>query len=284
MKILLFVFIFAFTALAFASNDGCNETSININLRPLGSDDITLTVINDWTLTNKVLGLDILEGPSGCFVLGVDNTNDWIQAYDANSGVTAGTISLHADNGSCFGVAWNNNPDIDTYYTNDYFDDVLYYTEDQGISWTTVTNPAGNSGRGMDFDGTDYWETNDTGGGLWRFQPGVGAQNIAIPEVPSRPSGLTVFPYESDLGVAVTCYSTHNIYFYKWDGSTMDFIGFAACPVSGISESYGLAYAETNGHIYWSYINNSGEYHLTKLSFSILALEQSSWGSIKNSF
>ncbi|MCD4708954.1 MAG: hypothetical protein K8S62_14585 [Candidatus Sabulitectum sp.] len=274
-------FVLAFAALAFAANDGCTDTSVGLN-PPSGNDGVAFSVINDWTLANKALGIDVFEGP-GFYVLGADNVNDWIQAFDATTGVPAGSLPLSAANGSCFGVAWNNDPDTDTYYTDDWASSNLFYTEDFGVSWTTEPNPAGNNARGMDFDGTDYWTTNGTGGGIWRFLPGTGAENIATPEIPSQPSGLTVFPYGSNLGIAITTYNTHNIYFYQWNGSTLDFMASAACPVSGIDASYGLAYAATNGHMYWSYRTGTA-YHIAELTFTITSLERTSWGSIKNSF
>jgi len=282
MKYLFYVLILA--TLAFADDDGCTEFGATINPHTAGNDDITLTLINNWTLTNKALGLDIFEGPGQFYVLGADNVKDWIQYYDAISGLPLTTIPLDAGNPYCFGLAWNNDSDTDTYYTDDWSNTNLFYTDDFGVSWTTVPNPAGSNGRGMDFDGTDYWITNGQGGGLYRFQPGAGQENIAIPDVPTQPSGLAVFPYGSNLGVAITCYGTYNIYFYEWNGSTMDYIGSAACPVPGITSSFGLAYADTNGHFYWSFKLGSSDYHLAEFSFEITALERSSWGAIKSSF
>lgn len=281
MNKLLFVIVLV-VALAFGADDGCTDSSVGIDPGTSGSDAITLTVVNDWTLPSgtKALGLDMYEGPTP-YVLGTDNVNMHIQAY-TTSGTPAGTLDLTAANAGCFGVAWNDDLTTEGYYTNDWADNVLYYTEDFGTSWTTVPNPAGNDARGMAFDGTNYWTTNGNGGGLWRFLPGVGAENIPISEPPTQPSGLTVFPYGANLGVAVTTYGTHNIYFYEWDGSTISFLGSAACPVS-VSSSYGLAYSASNGHLYWSYIASSN-YHLTELTFTITALERSSWGSIKTSF
>ncbi|MCD4708955.1 MAG: hypothetical protein K8S62_14590 [Candidatus Sabulitectum sp.] len=276
------VSVFAFTALAFA-NSGYNGISSGISPRNPGSDDITLTLINNWILPNMALGLDVFEGPGQFHVLAVDKDNNLIRVYDAASASPLGTITMNAANNSCFGTAWNNNPDADTYYTNDWINAALFYTEDYGTTWTTETNPAGLNGRGMDFDGTDYWQTNGTGGGLLRFQPGVGAENIAIPEVTEQPSGITVFPCGSNLGIAVTTYMAHNIYFYEWDGSTMSYIGSAACPSSCLF-SLGLAYAETTGTLFWCYWDNSFNTHLTELSFTITSLERTSWGSIKSSF
>ncbi len=276
--------ILVFVALAFAANDGCTETCVDINHGTSGTDAVSFTVLNDWPQTQSVYGLDIYEDASSFYILGSDKVGMKIQAYNA-SGVPDGSLPLAAGNTYCFGIAWNNDPDIDTYYTNDWYDTVLYYTEDFGISWTTTANPAGSNGRGMDFDGTDYWCALETGGSLWRFQPGVGAQNIAIPEVPGHTSGLAVFPYGGNLGVAVGSQSIpHSIYFHEWDGTTMSFLGSAECPVFNVC-NYGLAYSETTGYLYWSYLDVSSIYHIVEMSFDInMALEPSSWGSIKTSF
>jgi hypothetical protein len=224
----------------------------------------------------------MFEGPDAYYVLGADNENDYIQAWDAASGTAVGTLPLSGSNPNCFGLAWNNNIDTDTYYTNDWGVASLFYTENFGTGWTTSANPAGSNGRGMDFDGTDYWQTNGNGGGLWRFMPGEGQENIPIPEVPTQPSGIAVFPNGSDLGVAVTTYNTWNIYFYNWDGATMSYLGFAVCPIA-CTYSYGLTYSETSGNLFWSFNSTTG-YRLAELSFEITSLERASWASIKTSF
>ncbi len=69
-------------------------------------------------------------------------------------------MNLSARNEYCFGVSWNNNSLASSYYTNDWINTVLYYTESFGVSWAVLPNPSGNDARGMDFDGTDYWCTN----------------------------------------------------------------------------------------------------------------------------
>jgi len=190
---------------------------------------------------------------------------------------------LDPANGSAFGVAWNNDPTNDTYYTDDWDTSNLFYTEDFGSTWSNYPNPAGSNARGMDFDGNDYWTTNDSGGGLWRFQPGVGQSNHAIPEITSQPSGVAVFPYEGDIGVAVTSYTVYNIWFYVWDGADLTYLGSAPCPASCTS-SLGLAYSGNTSTMFWSYNTASG-YKISEFSFDIsVALEQSTWGSIKTSF
>ena len=272
----LFTFVLILVALAFADGDGY-------------FDDISLSVVNDWTLTETTLGMDIFEDSTYSYVIAVDSVNNVIHSYDPISGLPQSTMNMDPANDKGFGVVWNNDIWSPAMYTNDQSDNELYYTNDGGTTWTTSTNPSGNNGRGMDCDGEGfYWLTNGNGGGVWNFMPGLSPVNYATPEVPTEPSGLTAFPYGgfSDQGVAVTCYQTHNVYFYNYDSSTMtlSFIGSAACPVSGISSSLGLAYAEVNEHIYWSYKDSSGNYHLVEISFEITSLSHSSWGAIKNSF
>ena len=279
MRYLLFVLLIA--AFAIADDDGCFSTEACINPQNFESDAVSLTLVNDWTLAEKALGLDVFIDGGSVYILGADNNLDIIQAYDV-AGATLGAMTLDPSNSNCFGIAWNNEISSDTYYTCGWSSSVLYYTDDFGSSWTTATSPSPGSARGMDFDGTDYWCTNGSGGGLWRFQPGVGQENIATPEVAGNPSGLTVFPYGSNLGVAVSTYSNGFIHFYEWDGSTMDYLGAAACPAS-CSSSFGLGYSSASNTIYWSYLDGS-TYHLAEFSFSITALERSSWGSIKTSF
>lgn len=277
----LFVLL-AMAAMVFAANDGCTESYVSMNPAP-STDDISISVVNDWSLPSgtKALGLDIFEAPGALFVLGTDNTNGYIQAWDAGSPV--GTLPLAAGNPNCFGVAWNNSPDTDTYYTNDWGNSNLFYTEDFGSTWTTTPNPAGSNGRGMDFDGTNYWSTNGTGGGLWRFNPGVGQSNLSTPEISTQPSGLAAFPYMGDVGIAVTCYQTMNIYFYRWDGANFTYLGMAACPGSPY-RSYGLAYSEATDHLYWSYSPTSGTYSIAELSFTITSLSRDTWAGIKTAF
>jgi hypothetical protein len=106
--------------------------------------------------------------------------------------------------------------------------------------------------------------------------------SFTLSEVPTQLSGVTVFPFMGDVGLCVTTYSTFNLYFYQYDGSSMTYLGSVACPAS-CSSSYGLAYSENRGTIFWSY--NSGGYMLGEIEFSIdVALERSTWGEIKANF
>jgi hypothetical protein len=273
-----FMLLFAVAALAFASDDGCNDTNVGA-LSP-GSDAISLTLEHDWTQAHQLLGLDAIED----HILATYNNDGKMQFYSRTTGAPSTSMYLSASNTGCFGVAWNNSLTTPVYYTDDWFGQNLYHTEDSGTTWGTVAAPNGNKARGMDFDGTDYWCTNGNGGGLWKFQPGGAKLAVAIPQVPTQPSGLAVFPFGSNIGVVVAAYTTHNFYFYSWDGSSMTYLGSAPCPVTGIVGSYGLTYSDASHHLYWSYKDTSGSYHLTEISFAITSLSRSSWGSIKTSF
>jgi hypothetical protein len=79
----------------------------------------------------------------------------------------------------------------------------------------------------------------------------------------------------------VTTYNTHNFYFYSYNGSTLDYIGSAACP-STCSSSYGLTYSETSGNLFWAF--NNGGYRIAEVSFTITSLSRDTWAGIKTSF
>ncbi|MCK5842304.1 MAG: hypothetical protein KAH31_09065 [Candidatus Sabulitectum sp.] len=251
----------------------------------LSADDITLTSINNWTLPYWVMGLEVYDVPGYFVVLGADPELNMVIAYDGFTGVPTGeVIELDPVNGSCFGIAWDNDPDSPVFYTTDWSSPYLFETDDFGTSWSSSSNPAGLNSRGMDFDDVNFWMISIDGPELYRIQPGSSFETLDIPEVPALPSGITVFPHEGNVGIAITTYHTHNIYFYQWDGSLLSFMGSAACPASSISLSTGLAFREATGNMYWSYEDSAGTYHLVEMSFEITSLQRSSWGNIKSSF
>jgi hypothetical protein len=282
MKLFVILFLIPFAVLA--NEDGCTESAIGISPEPGGADaTITLTVLDTWTPSwaAQCLGMDVWETGSAVNVIFSSRGDMQINSLDPVSGTSAGTIDLDGGNTNCFGVAWNNDLTTPIYHTDDWSDNVLYYTEDYGTSWSTVSNPAASQGRGMDFDGTDYWISNSSSGVI-RFTPGGSSEAISLPEAPSQLSGVTVFPYLGDIGLCVTTYNNHFFYFYVWDGSTATYLGNAACP-TGCSSSYGLAYSDDRGTIFWSY--NSGGYRISEVDFVIdVALDRMTWGEIKATF
>ena len=279
--VLLSMIIFT---VVFAGDNGSYSSNSFLN-NDFSTDGISLTVENNWELPYWVMGLEVYDIPGYFVVLGADPELNAVMAYDGTTGIPTGEyINLDPANGSCFGIVWDNDPDSPIFYTNDWSTPYIFETDDFGTSWSSSVNLAGLNSRGMDYDGLNYWIVSIDGPELWCMQPGGPIENLDIPEVPALPSGVTVFPFEGNIGVAITTYHTHNIYFYQWDGSLLSFMGSAACPASGISLSTGLAFREATGNMYWSYEDSAGIFHLLELAFEITSLQRASWGSIKGSF
>lgn len=279
------VMTLCFTASVFAVNSGFIEMGSAVNPEPL-SNDISIAVVNIVDIPNMLAGIDIYEDGVNVELIAPDNTSDIIWFYNASNGYTTGSLIPDSTHTGLYGVAWNNDVDGDTYLLNDLNSDSFYYTEDFGSSWINYSDPSGNQGRGMDYDGSDYWTPNGMYHDVFRFQPGGSVYSYSTPEIPeySQLSGIAVFPCNGDIGVVLTTYTEHELFFYQFDGSTLSYLGSAPCP-EDCWMSYGLAYSETTGHLYWSYFD-AGGCHFAELSFIIsgTALSQDSWGSIKSCF
>ena len=271
-------------AAAFAwSSDGCVESpNLSRALVPEADATITVTLEDEWLVdwAAQVLGMDSWNSGTTVNIIFSSRNDMQLNSLDPASGTSAGTADLDPGNTNCFGVVYNDNATTPIYHTNDWALSTLYYTEDLFVTWETTTNPAGSSGRGMDFDGTDYWQSYSDDG-VYRFEPGVGQEFIAISGLPSLISGLAVFPHNGNTGMVVTFYQTNKLYFYEWDGSSMELLGEADTPYS-VYRNYGLAYCEYNEMLYWAYQLSSGDRYIAELSFEIdEALQTSTWGSIK---
>ncbi len=245
---------------------------------------ITVTLEAEWVLSgvDELYGLDVWESGSEVRVIFIDAPSGIMGSFDPESGVVVDEVPLDPANTCGWGVAFNNDPDDGIWHVNDWFDTELYRTEDLS-SWYTVSHPAGYLGRGMDFDGTDYWETSGDAG-VYRFQPGSSAELIPLPEVPGTMSGLAVFPFGSQVGIVVTCYSSMKLYFYAWDGAEMEHLGSADLPGGAVRGfNHGLAYCTSEDALYWSYYAPART--IARLSFDIEStLDASTWGAVKGAF
>jgi len=281
MKHLIILTVLA--SMCFGNVDGAGCPWSAVEHRIEGTDAVTLTLLNDWILAEKALGLEYYDDTSD-YILGVDNNLDQIQAYDPATGSPAGTMPLDPGNDNCFGVAWNNlaYPD-DEYAANDWTVSNLFYHD--GSSWNTYTNPAGTMGRGMDHYDGYFWQTDRDGASVWRFQLGGSSEELSVPEVPTPLSGLTVYPRSGGgLNVLVNAYYSSVVYVYFYDGGPLVYEGTAAYPVSSFQSSFGLAFDEATGTLFWSWKDASNFYHLAELSIDGVSLQQSTWGTIKYSF
>ncbi len=246
------------------------------------AETITLTEVNSFILPQFCSGMDVIEYPGTVALVIVDSENDYLSAYWASSAEPAGTMSLDSDNKNAFGVCWTGNDTPDSFYLNDALVPNLFHTDNAGLSWTTFTNPSGTEGRGMDFDGTWCWSTSGTNA-LFQFQPGGVLSYHTLPEITQQVSGLSVFPYQEHLGIAIACYLSPELFFYRWDGNTLAYMGSASLPAS-VKYSLGLAWSETNNCLYWSFLNENTTSGYSVLALTITSLSRDTWAGIKTSF
>ena len=246
-----------------------------------GTDAITINVLNTFSCSysDQILGLDYSSGLD--VLVFISNTDDMMYSCDPDNGNKLGELALtYTDDPDQFGVCVDL---VGNCYFNDYEQNHMYWWDTS--VWHLMTNPIGDDGRGMDFDGNRIWETyNWTTKQIVNFNTdGSGLQYFDIPELGlAQPSGLTTFPFGSDLGIMVTAYGTHNFYFYSFDGSTLTSLGFVPCPLS-CTVSMGLAYSSTRDTFFWSYGDASSGYCITELDIEITgsAFTPGTWGSIK---
>jgi hypothetical protein len=97
-------------------------------------------------------------------------------------------------------------------------------------------------------------------------------------------SGMTVFPKGSNLGIMVTAHGSQNFWFYEFDGSSLTYLGSAACPLT-VSQSRGLTYSAQRGTFFWSY-SVGGTDHIAELGidFVYTNTQPTSLGNIKAMF
>lgn len=241
-----------------------------------GTDDYIITELNSFTpgYVTNIRGIDFDEPDALFFVSGAEYK---FYKCSADDGSYLSDWDLDPGNGSPYCMVNS----ITYANVNDYSDTIIYYFD--GGGWDTYANPTSFDGRGMDYDGSYIWEAYSSGGyGVYQFDDSGSVQGSwLLPEIPGQLSGLAVFDSGGNVGIAVTCYNTHNMYFYEFDG-TMTYLGMGALP-SIASSSLGLCYSETRGTFFWSYNSASG-YSISELQVDESALEQSTWGSIKTVF
>ena len=280
----LFSVLLAVSAFAFG-NDGNNSpgfmTSPTLEMESRGSADwdITVTSTNSFTCpyAQSILGLDYHLTQEALVFSSV--LDDCFYLCEPEGGTYLNTRNYDWTHSNVFGVVMvSTTPYI--FYCDDWSDSFIHIYRG---GWTADMNPVGDNGRGMDFDGTDTWITNDDIG-VCRFQLGVGQVFYTLSEPQNQLSGLTTFPHGANLGMMVTAYDDLNFYFYEVDGSNMVYLGSTPVPVS-CNTSYGLAYSASRDSFFWSY-RYGGIYYIDELDISITGsnIEETTWGQIKADF
>lgn len=252
--------------------------------------DITISVVNDWTLSEKALDLAIMETPTGPVVLGIDNGDDVIRIWE--NGQTSQTITLPpSSSGHTWGIATKNQGDTVTEIISTDFDSYdMHRSNDVGLTWDTFTDPGGKYTRGLDWDGTHYWGViNGYTDQLVRFQPGGTSETFDIPEIgdDQQGSGIALFPLaDGDTGIVVAVFDTGKFFFFRWDGSAVSYVDSADSPfASNVYLSCGLAYCDSTGHFFWTYGPESG-FRMVEFTVSLSSqdLSGTTWGAIKATF
>jgi hypothetical protein len=246
---------------------------------------IDFDVLNTWTITwaDQVLGLATWETGSAINIIYCEAAGMEIGSLNPVTGGSAGSVPKPAGCGTGFGIAFNDNLTTPIWHINSWQYSNLWYSEDQFTSWQTVSNPVGTNGRGMSFDGTDYWQSNQTS--LVRFQPGVGAQTFTG-VAPTQISGVAVVPgaNPSYVYVMVTTYNTNTFILSSYDGTSLTQVATGVTPTGlGNSNRLGLTYSYDRGSLFFSYAI-SGGYAITEMEFDVVSLSRDTWAGIKSSF
>lgn len=269
-----------FILLAMATDGRLNTEAPAV---PPPAANITLTLVNTFPAygegsSSRALGLAVHDDG---MIAGVNNIDGRAYYYLPETGAVVGYATLHPANTKCFGLAihqWG--PAEWTYLTNDWSLSNFFYTEDYGLTWTWITDPSGESGRGMDYDGTHYWSTLGTGS-LIRLALGGSHIVYPVPETSGQLSGLAVFPHEGATAVAVTSYVAQGIWFYQFTGLSLQYMGYGQLPFSYAVNLYGLAYSAQSDCLHLSFSTATG-YYICQLEFEIAqSLTPATWASIK---
>ena len=283
MKYMIVLLALAVTVLGWVDENG-RDSSIPDGTLPQGSDAIVLSVLDTFQVPSagQMLGLDTQEGCAQLVVL--DSNAELLRAVAMGTGNPVWTCSTPRT--FTFGCC-HNWPVTYGWYVNCFVNSEMYYYDSS--SWSVAfANPAGSHGRGMDFqnDGNYIWETYSSSSthGIYRIDE-TGAYNYySVPEVPGQMSGLTIFPYNSNLGIFVTCYNFQEWFLYEFNGSSLTYKGSGSVGLSNFTESRGLTYHADTDTFFWSYVVYSTIQWIAEVQFTETALEQSTWGSIKANF
>jgi hypothetical protein len=213
------------------------------------------------------LGLDSVTWNGSPAVSCTSNLDGKVFFADPDSGAQLDWFNLNAANSGAFG-----NHQWDGMFFNDHTMWYRYFTDTEGIGWTTFDNPAQDSGRGMDMDHGNglVWETFSSTG-LYAFGPtdSQGTYFHISAGMPGQMSGLTVFPHGTGTGIAVAFYLFTRVFFFEFTGTAVTYLDCADLPQANtVDESYGLTYSEARGTFFWSYLDASGRRYLSELVFS----------------
>lgn len=287
MRVLLALVLVTGVCLAFDPDGGPIGGAISHRINPPTDDwAVTLTSENNVSLTwaGSLRGCDYADTYGELLV--TDYNADQVISVDPVTGDQNYTIDCPPEVPQVLGVCQYQEPSTNLMYINDWQNgtDIYEYDVVAG-SWSLAfANPVVEP-RGMDFDEDEYmWQIDADSHVLYQIDlTGSVMDSWTLAELPDGYAcGLSVFPYEGDMGVIVGGYYYDDFYFYLYDGSNMEYMGSAPVPQSA-SSSYGVSYSMDTDSFYWIY--RSGDYYMCEFTADIEeSLTPTTWGQIKSGF
>jgi len=92
-------------------------------------------------------------------------------------------------------------------------------------------------------------------------------ETYSTPQLNDQLSGLTTFPLGSDVGIMLTSYYVDKFFFYRYDGSSLDFLGSVDIPL-WTNSALGLAYSASRDSFYYSYTDGA-TYTISELDIEL---------------
>jgi hypothetical protein len=250
--------------------------SLTIPLVLLGDLSANISVVNYFDVPQFYYGIETFD----TYLDVIDTLHASRDAYNY-SGNLLSTNSLTYSNPHPYGVCYSGT--IGGHYYNDTASSSIYYYQS---GWQSYLNPAGNKGRGMDYDGTFIWETFDGYGSVgnrvyYFFEDGSNDEYFSTPEPGDGLSGLGRFSYNGIEYVILTTESDHNFYFYRLTGT---YAGSESIPFS-LTSARGIDYCE-NRDTFFLNCDVSGVSRIYELDFDFYesSINLTSIGQIKNLF
>jgi len=175
---------------------GSTELSVEITIAAdaeLGPRDITVTNTDGQVGVGAGLFSVVEDDPSTGFLWFVDNGNDILYRYSINDGavVTSYPTGPVAPGGSFQGLTYD---DVNLWLTAGGSDDFVAQIDTVGTLSIirSFTSPPDGEGvvRGITFDGTDFWTTNNDFDQVYRISAVDGAILETIPSPGTEPRGV----------------------------------------------------------------------------------------------
>jgi len=154
-------------------------------------------------------------------------------------------------------------------------------------TWNFCPNPAGGTGRGLDYDAThgNYWQASVDGGNyLWRHlgDGTVGFQYV-ITQLSGDITGVTAFPYDGDTGLLVCGSTDDSFHVFKVVLGVMIHIGSGTIPDIDADYSCSLSYNVTHDTFWWLYRKGGLTYVMQFEAIIEQELSMNTWAGIKAS-